>query len=151
MLLKRRSKIQPCFALSRKLTVISSRCGVWYRDKCDILIRLKDPGGVRDRDIVCSVGSRKDEGLKRSSDAKRDETAQVETGHAKVYNDLGHLPDLVPWNRYELITSRMAVQVDGDHTAWFGLGIHLVKGNFNVVVDCGACANGEDTWKRASG
>lgn len=131
-----------------KLTVlISSRKGR-YRDEFDGSIRLPDPGGCRDF-VVVSIRRRMDQGLECSSNTVGDESATAHEVNACTYNNLGHIPDFIPWNEHELIILRMAFQVDCDYTAWFWFSIRVLDWNLDVIVGCSMCTSSEDAGKYA--
>lgn len=142
------SSIQNSGAL---LTILISGRNGRYRNIFDRSVRLLDPGRCGDFSVAFRIGSRMDQGLERSSDTIGDEATTAEDVNASIYNDLSHLSDFIPWHEYELVTLRMAVQVDCDHTARLVFSIRVTDRNLDVVVGCSMCTVSEDARKGAAG
>ena len=133
-----------------KLTVLVSGRNGRNRDIFDGSARSLHPGRCRDFGVISPIGRRMNQGLEGSSDTVGDEAAVVEEGNASIYDNLGHLPDFIPWHEYELVTLRMAVQVDSDHTARVGFSIRVADWNLDIVVSRGMCTSSEDTGQGAA-
>ena len=131
-----------------KLTVLISSKRGRYRDEFDRPIRLPDPGGCKDLAVV-SIGRRMDQGLECSSNTVGDESPTAQEVNASIYNNLGHIPDFIPWNEHELIILRMAFQVDCDYTTWIWFSIRVLDWNLDVIVGCSVCTGSRDAGKVA--